>query len=59
MKCDVRIEAEINDVFAFAKKELGGVDVCINNAGLGHNAPLLSPDSATAQWKDMLDVRIN
>ena len=57
MKCDIRNEAEVKEMFAFAKKELGGVDVCINNAGLAHEAPLLSPDTATADWKEMLDVR--
>ncbi len=58
MKCDVRIEAEVKGVFEYAKKELGGIDVCINNAGVAHDAPLLSADSATEDWRNMLEVRI-
>lgn len=40
--------------FQKARDEFGGVDVCVNNAGLAHNAPLLS--GATSDWKNMLDV---
>ena len=39
-----------------AKKEFGGVDVCISNAGLGHNAPLLS--GSIEDWRDMLEVSV-
>ena len=41
-------------MFGRIQSELGGVDVCINNAGLAHCAPLLS--GSTADWKNMLDV---
>ena len=34
-KCDVRNEEEIKAVFQFARTQFGGVDVCVNNAGLG------------------------
>ena len=54
MKCDVCNEDEIKSVFSSAKDQFGGIDVCINNAGLGHNAPLLTGD--TKDWKNMLDV---
>ncbi len=54
LKCDVSVEEEVKAVFEKAKVEFGGVDVCINNAGLAHNAPLLS--GATSDWKSMLDV---
>ena len=33
----------------------GGVDVCVNNAGLAHDAPLFS--GTTSDWKEMLEVR--
>ena len=58
MKCDVRNEAEVNGVFEYAKKDLGGIDVCINNAGVAHEVPLLSADSKTEDWRNMLEVRI-
>ena len=38
-------------------KKNGGIDVCINNAGLGEAAPLLSGE--TDQWRKMLDVSKN
>ena len=47
-------ESEILEMFREIKSRHGGVDVCINNAGLGGAAPLLSGD--TGLWKNMLDV---
>ena len=35
-------------------KKNGGIDVCINNAGLGTFAPLLSGEND--QWREMFDV---
>ena len=56
MKCDVRNEEEIKSVFSEAKRELGGVDVCVNNAGLTFTThPLLS--QSTEDWKETTEVR--
>ena len=41
-------------MFGEIKKKYGGVDVCINNAGLGVDASLTGGE--TAKWKEMLDV---
>ena len=54
VKCDVTNEEDILAVFEVAKAQFGGVDVCVNNAGLAHNAPLLS--GATSVWRNMLEV---
>ena len=54
MKCDVRVEEEVKAVFAAAFNKFGGVDVCVNNAGVGHNTTLLTGD--TAEWRDMVEV---
>lgn len=54
VKCDVRKEEDIFATFEKAKTEFGGVDVCVNSAGLGHISPLLS--GATADWREMLEV---
>ena len=36
------------------KSQFGGADICINNAGLGHNAPLLS--GSTEMWREIIEV---
>ncbi|XP_061182581.1 dehydrogenase/reductase SDR family member 11-like [Saccostrea echinata] len=56
VKCDLTKEEEILSMFGRIQKELGGVDVCINNAGLAHISPLLS--GSTADWRNMLDVNV-
>ena len=55
IQCDLRKEEDILSMFDIIKKQFGGVDVCVNNAGLGHNCPLLT--GKTEEWKEMLDVR--
>ena len=54
IKCDVTKEQEVLALFERVRRELGGADVLVNNAGLAHNEPLLSGD--TSQWRDMLEV---
>lgn len=54
IKCDVRKEEEVIALFDELKAKFGGVDVCINNAGLAHDAPLLT--GATHEWRDMMEV---
>jgi NADP-dependent 3-hydroxy acid dehydrogenase YdfG len=53
---DVRDEASILALFARVRERLGGVDVMINNAGLGRRAPLASAD--TELWREMLEVNL-
>ena len=54
MKCDVRKEEDILSMMREIKSQLGGADICVNNAGLSHNAPLLTSDSE--KWREMLEV---
>jgi len=58
IRCDVTKEDDISAMFDVIRKDsnLGRVDVCINNAGLAHNAPLLTGDPA--MWKHMFDVNV-
>jgi len=56
IQCDMRNESEILSMFEQIKNEWGGVDICINNAGLLNDAPLLSGD--TDKWREMLDVNV-
>lgn len=53
-KCDLCNEDEILSMFSAIKTLHQGVDVCINNAGLAHNEPLLS--GHTEGWRNMIDV---
>lgn len=54
MKCDVSREEDVKVAFQCAQAEFGGVDVCVNNAAVAYDAPVLS--GATSDWKAMLDV---
>jgi NADP-dependent 3-hydroxy acid dehydrogenase YdfG len=53
---DMRTEGDIVRLFATARERFGGVDVLINNAGLGRTAPLSSAPSAP--WREMLEVNV-
>jgi NADP-dependent 3-hydroxy acid dehydrogenase YdfG len=44
-------------MFKMIKQNLGGVDVCVNNAGMANAAPLLSGE--TNDWREMIDVSLN
>ncbi|XP_075892541.1 dehydrogenase/reductase SDR family member 11-like [Nelusetta ayraudi] len=55
-KCDLTNEEEIVSMFGAIKQQHGGVDVCINNAGLAHPESLLS--GKTSGWRNMLDVNV-
>jgi 3-oxoacyl-[acyl-carrier protein] reductase len=41
LKADVAVEADINALFDFALEKMGGLNVLINNAGLGYLASLV------------------
>ncbi|KAI4887271.1 hypothetical protein NFI96_021668 [Prochilodus magdalenae] len=55
-KCDLSVEEEILSMFSSIKSSHGGIDVCINNAGLAHPEPLLT--GKTSGWRNMIDVNI-
>jgi len=54
--CDVRNEESVARFHRRVAEELGDVDVVVNNAGLGHFAPLVA--LSTAQLDEMLDVNL-
>jgi 3-oxoacyl-[acyl-carrier protein] reductase len=54
--CDVTREEEVEALFARADAAMGGFDVLVNNAGLGHAARLV--ETADADWQRVLDVSL-
>jgi 3-oxoacyl-[acyl-carrier protein] reductase len=54
--CDVTREAEVRGLVEAAIRELGHVDVLVNNAGLGGFAPLV--EMTDEQWQKVLDVTL-
>jgi 3-oxoacyl-[acyl-carrier protein] reductase len=57
--CDVTVEEDVQRLFADAGEAspTGGIDVLVNNAGLGGTAPLV--DMTDEQWSVVLDVTLN
>lgn len=53
---DVSSEDDVSSLFAFAVKQMGGVDILIANAGIGIFAP--AGDLTVEQWKKTLDVNL-
>jgi len=56
MTCDLSKEDDILRMFSETEKKYGGIDVCINNAGLSHVASLVNGE--TEKWRNMLDVNV-
>lgn len=56
VQADVSKEAEVQSMFAAAKKEYGTVDILVSNAGLQVDAPLI--DMTLAQWQKVIDVNL-
>lgn len=55
--CNVTREAEVRALIDFAETHLEGVDVLINNAGLGTSKALV--DMEDDEWNKVLDVTLN
>ncbi|MEU9758398.1 SDR family oxidoreductase [Streptomyces sp. NPDC047985] len=57
LPCDVTDEAQVQALFALAERAHGGLDIVVNNAGLGGTAPLT--EMTDEQWTKVLDVTLN
>ena len=54
--CDVTVEDQVQSLFDTAIRELGRLDVAVNNAGLGGTASLV--DMTDEQWDAVIDVSL-
>jgi 3-oxoacyl-[acyl-carrier protein] reductase len=54
--CNVTIEEQVQRLYDAAMAEHGRIDVAINNAGLGGNAPIV--DMTDEQWSTVLDITL-
>ncbi|MEV8306071.1 SDR family oxidoreductase [Streptomyces flavidovirens] len=57
LPCDVTEETEVRALFDRAVREHGGLDIVVNNAGLGGTAELV--DMTDEQWSKVIDVTLN
>jgi 3-oxoacyl-[acyl-carrier protein] reductase len=57
IRCDVTSEDDVQALFTGAIEVTGGLDVVVNNAGLGGTANLV--DMTDEQWSVVLDVTLN
>ncbi|QNE79476.1 SDR family oxidoreductase [Streptomyces finlayi] len=57
LPCDVTDEAQVQALFAHAERAHGGLDIVVNNAGLGGTAELT--EMTDDQWSTVLDVTLN
>ena len=55
--CNVTKQDEVDNLISSAANTMGGIDVVINNAGLGGTANLV--DMTDEQWMVVLDVTLN
>lgn len=57
IRCDVTDQEQVADLFATVNEDLGGIDVVVNNAGLGGTRPLV--EMTDSEWNRVLDVTLN
>lgn len=55
--CDVRRHHEVRALIGFAVEEFGGLDVLVNNAGLGHFGSI--GELSVEQWKETIETNLN
>jgi NAD(P)-dependent dehydrogenase (short-subunit alcohol dehydrogenase family) len=55
--CDVRRYADVKALFEAVERDLGGVDVLVNNAGVGLFAPIA--EMSLEDWHTVIETNVN
>ncbi|WP_328858925.1 SDR family oxidoreductase [Williamsia herbipolensis] len=55
--CDVSETSQVDELIAVAARELGRIDVLVNNAGLGGETPIV--EMTDEAWDRVLDITLN
>ena len=55
--CDVRRHEQVGALFASVERDLGGIDVLVNNAGIGLFAPVA--DMSLDDWHAVIETNVN
>ncbi len=55
--CDVRQSASVAALFAAVERDMGGVDVLVNNAGIGKFGPVA--DMSLDDWHAVIETNVN
>jgi 2-keto-3-deoxy-L-fuconate dehydrogenase len=56
LRCDVGDDASVRSAVAAAAQRLGGIDILINNAGIGARGTVADNDDA--EWHQVLDINV-
>lgn len=57
VRCDVKSEEDCKALLDFVKKQLGGLDVLVNNAGITRDVPLMLMESS--DWNDVIGTNLS
>jgi 3-oxoacyl-[acyl-carrier protein] reductase len=57
VRCDVRDHTQVREMIAAAERELGGLDVLVNNAGVGGFAAV--DEMAPEQWNQIIETNLS
>jgi len=55
--CDTGRNEEVEALFGFVDEKLGGLDILINNAGVGHFAPV--HELSLEEWREVIDTNLS
>jgi NAD(P)-dependent dehydrogenase (short-subunit alcohol dehydrogenase family) len=55
--CDVRRNEQVEALFGAIERDLGGVDVLVNNAGVGRFAPVAT--MSLEEWHEVIETNLN